>query len=258
MAREATDVVRQIAVAAGAALAIAGAAWGSGAFGGTPIQEAAGGALAPDATLLGAATPAFQIWSVIYLGLALFAAVQALPSRATSERYRQCSWLVLASMVLNAAWIAVVQAGWLLASLWVLLAIVVVLVITAKRLAVVGDGTWVDRAVTEVTLGIYLGWSLVASAANLAAVLDIHSTGLAVAILAIVLAAAALIVMRFRNRAIGASVMLAAGWGLAWIGVARLDQPENMVVAVAAFVASALAVIAAAWTLTRRSAVARP
>ena len=123
------DRIRQIVVAIGAVVAIAGAAWGSGAFGGTPIKEAADGALAPDSTLLGAATPAFQIWSLIYAGLALFAVVQALPSRASDARYRSTAWWVLASMVLNAAWIAVVQAGWLAASAAVLLAIVAVLVV---------------------------------------------------------------------------------------------------------------------------------
>ena len=128
-----TDRVRQVTVLIGAALAIVGAAWGSGAFGGTPIEEAAGGALAADATLLAPATGAFGIWSVIYLGLAAFAVVQALPSRAADPRMRAVAWPILASMILNAVWIGTVQAG----LLWLSVIVIAVLVATLARVAVV-------------------------------------------------------------------------------------------------------------------------
>ena len=53
----------------GTAIAIFTAFLGSGALGGTPISEAAGGALSADATPLAPGGTAFSIWSVIYLGL---------------------------------------------------------------------------------------------------------------------------------------------------------------------------------------------
>src|SRR5699024_9254852 len=51
----------------GAAAALVAAFIGSGALGGTPIAEAAGGVLSADATPVAPAGSAFSIWSVIYL-----------------------------------------------------------------------------------------------------------------------------------------------------------------------------------------------
>ena len=39
---------------------------------GTRVEESSGGAFAADATLVTPAGPAFSLWSLIYLGLALF------------------------------------------------------------------------------------------------------------------------------------------------------------------------------------------
>lgn len=254
MSSSGQDRVRQVAVAAGAALAIVGAAWGSGAFGGTPIEDAAGGALAPDATLLAAAEPAFRIWSVIYAGLAAFAVVQALPSRAARPRYRATAWWILASMILNAGWIGVVQAGWLWVSALVLVAIVAVLLVATVALSRADADGWLDRAVTEGTVGVYLGWASVATAANVAAVAGSFAEPWAVVGLAAVLAFVLWVSWRLATRPLGAAMALATAWGLAWIGVARLDAPESDTVAVTALVASAIAAVAAALRLARPSA----
>lgn len=243
------DTVRQITVAAGAAIAIIGAAWGSGAFGGTKIAEAADGALASDATLLAPATPAFAIWTAIYALLALFAIVQALPSRADDSRYREIAWWVLASGLLNAAWIAVVQAGWIAASVLLLAAIVATLVVVALRLDAQPRGGALDTAATEVPVGLYLGWAAVATAANLAAAMDGIETWLAIALIAVVAVAATTFVWRRAHRALAVSIALAVAWGSAWIGVARLDDPASTAVAVTAFVAAGVVAIAGALRL---------
>ena len=246
-----SDRVRQVVVAIGAAAAIIGAAWGSGAFGGTPIEDAADGALAADATLVAPASTAFSIWSVIYTGLALLAIVQALPSRASSPHYRSVAWWVLASMILNVAWIAVVQAGGLWLSVLVLLAIVAVLVGAARRLGAARDGNVLDLAATDVTVGLYLGWSIVASAANLAAVLDVQQRGVAILLIAAVVAVAMTFVFRLASRPAAVSVALAVAWGVMWIGIGRLDEPHSTPVAVTAFVAAALAAAAAVWRVSQ-------
>src|SRR6478735_7160049 len=124
------DRVRQSAVIAGAVVAVIGAVVGSGAVGGTPIPQVAGGALSADATLLAPAGPAFAIWSVIYLGLVLYAVWQALPSQAARERHRVLGWWVLASLLLNAAWILSVQAGLLGLSVVLIVALLVELIAT--------------------------------------------------------------------------------------------------------------------------------
>ena len=232
------DTVRQVAVGVGAAAAIAGAAWGSGAFGGTKIAEAADGALASDATLLAPATPAFAIWTAIYALLALFAIVQALPSRREDDRYRAIAWWLLASMLLNAAWIAVVQAGWIAASVVVLATIVGTLAVVATRLNKQPSAPIVDVLATEASTGLYLGWSAVATAANLAAALGDVNTGLAIALIVAVGLSAIAAVWRLKRRALAVSVAIAVTWGSAWIGVARLAEPANNAVAATAFVAA--------------------
>lgn len=78
--------LRQIVVLLSAVVAIAGSTVGSGALGGTPIDRAAGGALAADATLIAPAGPAFSIWGLIYAALLVLAVVQALPSRRHDAR----------------------------------------------------------------------------------------------------------------------------------------------------------------------------
>ncbi len=64
--RHLPDGWRQVAIIVSAVVMLAASAVGSGAFGGTPIEEAADGALATDATPVAPAVPAFAIWSVIW------------------------------------------------------------------------------------------------------------------------------------------------------------------------------------------------
>lgn len=249
-ARTPADRVRQVCVAAGSALAIAGAAWGSGAWSGTPIEEAADGALAADATLLAPASPAFGVWSVIYIALAAFAVLQALPSRANDRRMRTVSWLILVSMVLNAAWIAVVQAGWLWASVVVLATLVAVLGIIAKRLVAIPTSDAWGTAVTELAVGAYLGWSSVALAANVTAAgsasLDAQPAdgiGYAIAVCVVVTMLAVVIARALRTHPwLSIATGLAITWGLAWIAVGRATgEPESLAIMWAAGLSAAIA-----------------
>ncbi|WP_152650258.1 tryptophan-rich sensory protein [Demequina aestuarii] len=245
-----SDRLRQVTVAIGAALAIVGAAWGAGAFGGTPIAEASGGALAADATLLAPAQPAFGIWSVIYAGLAVFAVYQALPGRATDPRLRAVTWPVLASMVLNAAWIGTVQAGWLWVSVIVIIVLVAVLASIAVTLLRIPPSSWKDRLTTDVTVGLYLGWVSVATAANIAATgrnslgaAPDDGTALAILVLVAVAAVAVAFAVLMRGRpALVVATGIAMAWGLAWIAAARGEgDPQSLTVMWAAGLAAVAA-----------------
>ncbi|WP_277209623.1 tryptophan-rich sensory protein [Isoptericola croceus] len=248
------DRVRQVVVLLGALVAIAGAAVGSGAFGGQPVSEAADGALAADATVVVPGSPAFSIWSVIYAGLLLFAVVQALPGRAADARMRAVGWWVLGSMVLNAVWIAVAQAGWLWGTVLVIVALLAVLCVALVRIVRTPAGRPLDTVATEVTVGLYLGWVSVATIANVAAVLaaeEVGELGLGESVWgAVLVAVGALVVVAVavygRSRpSVTIPVGLAAGWGLAWIAVARTQgPPTDVVVAVAATIAAVAAVVA--------------
>lgn len=247
----AADRVRQSVVIASAVAAVIGAVVGSGLLGGTSIARAAGGALSADATLLAPAGPAFSIWSVVYLGLVLYAVWQALPSQAARDRQRRVGYWMAASLFLNAAWILSVQAGLLLVSVVVIVALLAVLLAAFAKLLARPGGTTADAVLFDGTTGLYLGWVMVATVANIAAALvaagfdgfgwSVHAWGLGmVAVVAVVGCALA---VWDRGRFAPA---LASAWGLVWIGVARLQGDLlSAPVAVSAFAAAALIVLVA-------------
>ncbi|WP_062526788.1 tryptophan-rich sensory protein [Lysinimicrobium rhizosphaerae] len=250
-------VAQRALVAIGAVLAIVGAAWGSGAFGGTPIEEAADGVLAADATLLAPATPAFGVWSVIYTALAVFAVVQALPTLGSSPRLRGIAWPVLAAMVLNAAWIYVVQREWLAASVGVLAAILVALGFAAARLCRARPASFLVAAVSDAPVGLYLGWATVATVANITAVAawwlgSDPGDGMPVAV-GVLVATGFLGIAMVRDLSISPvlawTTTATLAWGLAWIGEGRLHgTPEDTIVGWTAIGAAGAIVLTTAVT----------
>ena len=61
--------------------------------------------------------------------------LQVLPARRSDPRQRRVGWLVALSMLLNAAWILSIQAGWLTSSVLVIAALLATLVVVFVRLA---------------------------------------------------------------------------------------------------------------------------
>lgn len=247
------DRVRQVTVLVGAAVAIVGATVGSGAFGGQPVAQAADGALSATATPVAPDSPAFSIWSVIYTGLAVFAVVQALPRQGADPRLRAVSWWVLASMLLNALWIGAVQLGSVGGSVVVIVALLAVLAVMFVRLVRLAHTSTLPSVVTDVTVGLYLGWVSVATLANTAAFLavaEVGELGLGATGWSVVLvSAAAVLAVAYgaygRTRpALVVPVGLAMAWGLTWIGIGRTNGPLlDPTVATAAFVAAGVSLL---------------
>ncbi|SDT17203.1 tryptophan-rich sensory protein [Microterricola viridarii] len=246
------DLVRQLTVAASAVIAVAGSFIGSGAAGGTPIQDAAGGALAADATLIAPGTGAFSIWSLIYLGLLVYAVWQFLPGQKRAARQRKLGYLVAASLLLNAAWILSVQFD----LLWLSVPVIIVLLVVLARAFVVTiqnpPTSAVDGIVTDGTIGLYLGWVCVATAANIAAVLvaagfdgwGIGAEVWAMAVLALAGVVGILLAVYGGGRI---APTLSLVWGLTWVGVARLSaEPFSGATAIGAFVTAGAVVIVTA------------
>ncbi len=242
--------VRQLAVSAAAVFMIFGTLLGIGVIG-TRVEESSGGSLSATATLLAPAGPAFSIWTVIYVGLVAYTVYQWLPVRASSARLRAIGWPAAASMVLNAAWLLVTQAGWLWVSVVVIVALAVTLGLLVRTLERETAPTIVERVVVDGTFGLYLGWVSIATAANITATLvdmgvTFGSTG-DQAVAAAVLAVAAAIGVGL-SLALGARLTVAGAlaWGLAWIAVGRLAVgPISVVTGVAAALAAAVVVGAA-------------
>lgn len=241
--RESRDITRQIVVAASAVIAIIGSFVGSGAAGGTPIQDAAGGALAADATLIAPGGPAFGIWSIIYLGLVAYAVWQFLPAQSGAERHRRLGYWIAASLVLNAAWILSIQFDLLVLSVPIIVVLLAVLIQAFMQARQIPPTNRVDAVVTDGTIGLYLGWVSIATAANVTAVLVAEGfTGFGLApefwsivVLAVAAAAGVALAVAGRGRIAPA---LSLSWGLAWVAVARLtDEPHSVATGVAAIVA---------------------
>lgn len=254
------DVLRQVVVAVSAVVAIVVATIGSGAAGGTRIQDAAGGALDADATLIAPGRGAFLIWTVIYLALAAYAVWQFLPAQRASERQRRVGSLVAASMLLNATWILTVQAGLLWLSVAVIVLLLVVLCLAYATCVRLPPHRITDAVLTDGTIGLYLGWVCIATAANVTAALvasGFDGWGLAPevwAVLVIAVATIAVAALGLFSRG-GIAPMLSASWGLAWIAVARLGgEPPSVLVGIAAVIGI---VVLVATTLTARFASGR-
>ncbi|GAB4100366.1 tryptophan-rich sensory protein [Sinomonas halotolerans] len=243
--------------AASALAALALAALGSGAFGGTPVQDAAGGYLSATATPLSPATRAFSIWSVIYAGLLAYAVWQLLPAARLSPRQRAVRPWAAASMLLNAAWLWASQAGSLPLTLMVMLVLLAVLCRLFALLLATPPASRTELVLADGTFGLYLGWISVATAANTAAAaaaaLGIRPGEPSPALPAGIPAEPAAVVVLAVGAAVGvalaltgrAAPLLSIAWGLAWIGVGRLaGEPAMPTVGAAAFAAAAVVLAA--------------
>ena len=226
---------------------------GSGAIGGTPVSEAANGALSADATPFAPAGPAFSIWSVIYAGLFGYAIYQLLPAQRYgsrhAERHAQLRPWTSLSALLNAAWIGVVQADSVWGSVLVIIALLVVLVRILMILRKTRTHTKTDALLTDGTFGLYLGWVCVATTANTAAWVATFGVDtfpgwqwVAVGIIAVVMLIGLGLAVYSRGRIAPA---LAISWGLTWLAIARLEgQFESPVIVWAAFIAAAVVLVA--------------
>ncbi len=255
-----SDRLRQVTVTAAEVFCILGTLVGVGVIG-TRVEESSGGALAADATLLAPATPAFSIWSVIYLGLAAYTIWQWLPAQAADPRVRRTGWLVAVSMVLNAAWLLVTQQGWIWVSVVVIAALVGTLGVLVQRLGSSAGRSRVERFVVDGTMGLYLGWVTAATCANVTAALVASGVELpspaadlvAVAVIAVATGIGIVLARRLGGRY---AVAAALAWGLAWIAVGRATgAPSSLIVAGAAAVAAV--VVVGVTVTTRRATVER-
>lgn len=242
------DIARQVIILISSVLAIIAAFIGSGAFFGTPIQEAAGGFLDSDSTLIAPGTGAFRIWSVIYTGMLAYAIWQALPAQRNDSRQMRIGWWVAASLVLNAVWIGVVQADLLYLSLPVIAALLIVLCRIFVILRRTAPKSRVETVVADGAIGLYLGWVIIATAANATAILvaaGFDGFGIAPEVWsAVVLGVAAAVGIALAFWGGGRiAPMLSLCWGIVWVAVARAtDEPYSPATAIAATVAVVLIV----------------
>lgn len=162
---------------------------------------------------------------------------------------RRLAWPAAASMLLNATWILVVQAGRLWGSVLVIAALLAVLALVFVRLRGERPRDRLEAVVTDGTFGLYLGWVCVATCADVAAALA--ASGFdggsspqwwATAVLAVAAGVGVALAVYGRGRL---AVAAALTWGLVWIAVGRTDGGlTSVTTAVAALAAAAVVVLA--------------
>jgi hypothetical protein len=247
--RETRDIVRQVTVGASAVIAVIGAYVGSGAAGGTRIQNAANGALSATSTPVAPDTPAFSIWSVIYLGLIAYAVWQFLPGQSSAERHRRLGYWIAASLILNAAWLLSVQLDLLALSLPIIALLLGVLGWAFVLCLKYRPSGPVDALLTDGTVGLYLGWVSIATAANAAAVFTaagfdgfgLSPDAWAVIVLTVASAVGVMLAIVGHGRIAPA---LSLSWGIAWVAVGRLTgELISTPAGIAAIIAAAIILV---------------
>lgn len=239
-----TTVPGRIVTAVLIVAAMVTAAAGAGAFGGTPVNDAADGWLGADSTWVAPASAAFRIWSVIYVGLIGYGVWQFFGSAQTRRHRRARPW-ILAGVVINSLWLWAVQLGWLWLSVVVMLALLATLARLWHQLDQDRPGSRVEALVVDQVTGLYLGWVMIATIANLAAWFGslgwrgqpLDEAAWAVIVLLVAAALGLALAWRFGGKLAPA---LAMAWGLVWIAVGRTDGsgPQSMLVAVVAVAAA--------------------
>lgn len=250
MDTSAKDLTRQILVISAASFMIIAALVGTGALGGTPVQDLQDGALAADATYLAPATQAFSIWSAVYVGLLVYTVWQALPSQRTSERQRALGGLIAITMVLNGIWLVLAQLTTLILTVIGIFVLLIALALTLRKAVVVSPPHgWVDRILIDGVTGLHLGWVTLASVANLTAWLTeigpAEWENVAEVLGVVVLVVVALIGVTLSWVTARLAPALALTWGLSWLAVARLtDEPRSDVIGYTAAVVAAVILVA--------------
>lgn len=246
-----SDLLRQVVVISAVSFMIVAAMVGSGLFGGTDVSELQDGALSAEATVLAPDSPAFSIWSVIYVLMIAYAVWQALPSQRARTRQRRAKWWVALTAVLNGCWLLAAQFLTLFATVVAIVLLLVVLGLTIRVLTVHPPETVVDAVLLDVTVGLHLGWVTLATVANTTAWLAADVVPASWGEAAEPIGIAVLVVVALIGVAVGIGTrgrlapLLAMAWGLLWIGVGRTaGEPESTPVAIAAWVAAAVVVLA--------------
>ncbi|HET8928005.1 MAG TPA: tryptophan-rich sensory protein [Microbacterium sp.] len=241
-----SDLARQLTVGVAVLFALTCGVFGSGLLGGSGMQDAQGGALDDDATLLAPASTAFSIWSVIYLGLIGYVIWQALPGQRASARQRAVGWWIAGTAVLNGLWVLMAMLAPLVTTVVVIVLLLALLCWTFRRVVMTSEvrSPWTDLVLIDGVTGLHLGWVSVATAANITTWLQpMVDVGDSAEWIAVGVLGALLVIGLVTSGVTGWRVAppWAMAWGAVWIGVARLTgSPESAVVGWTAVVVGVL------------------
>ncbi len=195
----------------------------------------------------------FSIWSVIYLGLGIYAVAQAVSPLVGNQRVRSIAWWFALSGVLNSVWLVLWQ---LLAIYWtvpVMLALLATLLVIYLRLDDGAPRGAAERWMVRLPFSIYLGWISVATIANISgALLHAGWSGWGIAdvtwtVLLLAIATLLGVLMLARRGDLAYAMVLV--WAFVGIAVEQRAEPVVSAAALTAAAVTALALLATAWRL---------
>ena len=109
----------------------------------------------------------FAIWGLIYLGLVAFGVYQVLSAQGDNPRLRSTGWLFVGSCVANVAWIFFWLYEQFPLTLVAMLALLLLLIAIYLRLGIGRTPvSLAEKWCVRVPFSIYLGWTTVATIAN--------------------------------------------------------------------------------------------
>lgn len=198
----------------------------------------------------------FQIWTVIYFLLLVFAVYQALPSKRGAPFHSRVSYFFVLSCVANMAWLILWHWGYIVPSVVPMFILLASLVAIYLRLDIGrAKVPLAERLAVHLPFSVYLGWITVAPITNVAAALNwlgLGGLGLGeVTWTVIVIAIAVLItaLVLFTRGDIAYSLVII--WALAGVAVKQSAIQTLSISAVAGIVVIAACIAAASFMRMR-------
>lgn len=201
----------------------------------------------------------FSIWGLIYIGWIAFTVFQFQPSQKESPRLRRLGYLFALSNLANAAWLFCWHYNLFGLSVLVMLALLGLLIASYLRLDVNrASARPVEYWAVDVLFSVYLGWITVATVANITDWLYFvgwNGFGISAQTWAVImLAVASLLGLAMTLTRRDAGYLSVLVW--AFIGIAA-KQASEPVVAASAWIAAALMLGLAIYSLVDRRATSR-
>jgi benzodiazapine receptor len=208
-------------------------------------------------TLITPAGFTFSIWGIIYALLAAFIIFQFLPKHRQDRFNTQVSYFFILSSLFNIVWLFLWQYEYIVASVLLIFALLVALIIIYLRLDV-GRSRAIrgEKLCVHLPFSVYLGWITIASIADVSSALvsvnwdrfGIGPSTWAQLVVIVALGITLLVLATRRDPAYGLVVV----WALAGITANQLAHPEVTLVTEASAVVVAAATLALLFlTLTR-------
>lgn len=193
---------------------------------------------------------AFSIWTLIYLAILAYAIRQVLPQTGESDLIRRLGWPSAASFLLIAGWIVAAAADAELATIVIIWAALLVLLVPLLAVAEEARRTprWDrDRWLTLWPLGLLAGWLTIAAPINVLTILTGDGTlpaalpPLGWALLAVIGVVLAGLAVTWKLRLLAYPLPIV--WGL--VGVFAAEQARNPTLAFSALAGAAVLLVGA-------------